>query len=465
MAYLELAALQSAIAGSTVAFRCVTEYQPAGGLGDKVFPPTYEGGKYAMEKRRLPGHPEPVDCVLLDSVQSQANRMELALLEAWERAKGHREEDKRLPLPVITVQFPSNQGLQRVLRITSLEAPHRIADALLRDSLLGDKPFRKSEVGAALDHVDIRNATALFKVCPTALIFGMWDSTGPKGGLGAKFQRAMVSEIVGIGVQTGVKTSSRIDPAQIVLAAGPLYATKDGSWTLEEGQAIKTENVPNKLGKEGKPSEANHVGPEVNVGRALLLGKEGKPSEANHGNVTPTIAEGGVTLDKALQTTVLSLPALRRLRFPLHGKASDPNVDDAARTALAALALCAATLTREQGCDLRSRCLLVPTSGYEWELLGPPSEQPKRFTLTSDGATALLRDAVKAAKDAGLPWMDEELILTPSPELMALVKKSQDLAAATGAGAMMRDKKVSGGRKSQDLAAATGGGGDEGGEV
>lgn len=438
---LSLEDLRKAIAGSDAAFRCVTEYQPAGGAGDKVFPPTYEGGKYAMEKRRLPGHTEPVDCVLLDSVQSQANRMELALLEAWERTRDHPEKEMRFPLPVITVDFgkaPNSGELQKVLRITSLEAPHRIADALLRDSLVTenkdrkklDNPvaFRKSDIGNRLDDVDIRNATALFEVCPTALVFGMWDSTGPKGGLGAKFQRALVSEIVGIGVQTGVKTSSRIDPAQIMADAGPVYRAASSAgigWTLDEEAAERKGSKPQMIG-EGK--------------------KAGKPSAINHGNITPSMKDaktnelqhGGVTLDKALQTTVLSLPALRRLRFPLDGrgvgKASDPKVDDAARTALAALALCAATLTREQGCDLRSRCLLVPTTGYEWELLGPPAEQPKRFALAADGAIALFRDAVKAAKDAKLPWMAEELPLTPSPELVALVQKSQDLAAATGGG-------------------------------
>jgi hypothetical protein len=31
----------------------------------------------------------------------------------------------------------------------------------------------------------------------------MWDSTGPKGGLGPKFERAMVSEIVGIDAEVG----------------------------------------------------------------------------------------------------------------------------------------------------------------------------------------------------------------------------------------------------------------------
>jgi CRISPR-associated protein Csb1 len=395
---LTLKEVQEAVTGKAAAFRCVTEYQPAGGPGDKVFPPTYEGGKYATEKRRLPGETEPVDCVLLDSVQSQANRMELALLDAWER--------ERISLPVIAVDFAGND-MPKVLRITSLEAPHRIADALLRDSLLDGKPFRKSDLGKRLDDVDNRNATVLFEVCPTTLLLGMWDSTGPKGGLGAKFQRAMVSEIVGIGVTTGVKTSSRLDPAQITLGAGPLYQMKEGGWTLDEKKAAKDKKGP------------------------LKLGKDGKPSEANHGNVTPSIADGGVTLTKALQTTVISLPALRRLRFPLNGKYA-PATDDAARTVLAALGLCAATLTRELGCDLRSRCQLVATSAYEWELLGNPGDDPKRFALSGDDAVKLLGEAVAEAKKAKLPWMEKELTLKPSPELVALVKKSQELSAATG---------------------------------
>ena len=102
----------------------------------------------------------------------------------------------------------ADHGLPKTLRITSLEAPHRIADALLRDSLHDGKPFRKSEIGKRIDDVDNRNATALFELCPTALVFGMWDSTGPKGGLGAKFARAMVSQIVGLHAEVGVKTSS-----------------------------------------------------------------------------------------------------------------------------------------------------------------------------------------------------------------------------------------------------------------
>jgi len=67
--------LSNAVAHSA-AIRIITELQPIGGTGDKIFPPTYEGGEYATERRKVrtdTGIAE-VDTVLLDSVQSQANR-------------------------------------------------------------------------------------------------------------------------------------------------------------------------------------------------------------------------------------------------------------------------------------------------------------------------------------------------------------------------------------------------------
>ncbi len=403
---LGLADLRASVEGTAAAFRCVTEHEPAGGPEAPVFPPTYEGGRYALVGFRRVQPEDAVeadirvaDRVLIDSVQSQANRMELALLRAW--------EDKKIPLPVITVDFAGND-LPKVLRITSLEAPHRIADALLRDSLYDGVKFRESEIGKRLNDVDLRNATPLFEVCPTALVFGMWDSTGPRGGLGAKFQRAIVSEIVGIGVQIGKKTSSRIDPAEILLQAGPLYLTEDGGWTLDESKAKRDKKGP------------------------VKLGKDGRPSEANLGNVTPTIADGGVYVQRIVQTTVLSLAALRRLRFPVDGK-YDPDVENAARTALAALGLCAAALARLDG-DLRSRCQIVPKTPFVWELLDQPGQEPRRFSLPPDAAIELYKEAVEKAKQAGLPWMDEEVVLKPSPELVALVRKSQELAASVTGG-------------------------------
>lgn len=395
-------AMRAAVEGDAAAFRLVAELQPAGGPGDKVFPSTYEGGRYAWEDRRING--QVVRCVLLDSVQSQANRMELALLDALRRGRISS-------LPLVEVDFAS-AGLPDVGCITSLDAPHRIADAILRDSLLDGKPFRKSADGRRFADASVANATLLLELCPTALLFGMWDSTGPKGGMGAKFARAVVSEIVGINAVIGAKTSSRIDPLQIPVNAGPLYQAASPDlgchWTLDPGQAA--------VNGKGEPTR---------------LGKDGRPSEAIHGNITPTIAEGGVTIDKAVLTMVLSLPALRRLRFPLDGQAqSDPAVDDAARTLLAALGLCAATLAFEHGFDLRSRCLLTPTQALEWELIAGPA-QPRRFAIDRDAAIALYEASLGAARKAGLPWRDQPLRLTPSPQLVALVKRSQELAAAS----------------------------------
>jgi CRISPR-associated protein Csb1 len=415
---LTLPDVQMAVSGTAAAFRCVTEYQPTGGPGDKVFPPTYEGGKYATERRRLPGYAEPVDCVLLDSVQSQANRMELALLEAWQRGQ--------IALPVITVNFSGND-LPKVLRISSLEAPHRIADALLRASLLQGQPFRRSAIGQRLDEVDARNATALFELCPTALLFGLWDSTGPKGGLGAKFQRTLTSELIGYNAIIGVKTSSRIDPSAIQKNAGPLFRMADGGFTPNPTEAITTKSGSKILFAKNKQGKDVFYDPARDKDK---LPTEGRPSTANLGNVTPTIDSGGVTISKAVQTTVLSLPALRRLSFPIKDK-SNSIVDDAARTALAALGLCAATLTREQGCDLRSRCQLHPTAPLIWDLLDKPGDAATTFTLAREDAISMFAEAVDRAKRTGLPWMEKELVLQPSPQLVELVRRSQELAVET----------------------------------
>jgi hypothetical protein len=109
------------------------------------------------------------------------------------------------------------------------------------------------------------------------------------------------------------------------------------------------------------------------------------------------IPVGGVTIAYAEQVVALSLPALRRLHFPLDGKVTQ-EVNAAGRTVLAALGLCAAALAGEKGFDLRSRCLLWPSGPMDWELLEEPGKPPARMTLKADAAIALLKDAVAAAE-------------------------------------------------------------------
>ncbi len=414
MKTLDLDTLRAAVAGTAAAFRCITEYQPVGGPGDKVFPSTYLGGVCADEKRRDPKTGGIIDCVLLDSVQSQANRMELALLDAM-------DEKDSPQLPLLRVAF---SDVPKPITVTSLEAPHRAADAVFRDSLIQEDgnavTFRTSVKGQALDHADIRNATGLFGLCPTALVFGLWDSTGPRGGLGAKFQRAVVSEFVGYGAVKGQKTSSRIDTVAIAIGAGPVLQAIEGKGI--SGYTVFPENA----------LTDNKGEPLLYVGKKSASGKPGQPSKINHGNVPPDITEGSYTLTHALQTTIVSLPTLRRLRFPLAGKSPEQQTaaNLAARTTLAAIGLAAATLAREQGADLRSRCQLFPTGPFVWELLDQPGAEPTQFNLTGTEARTLLKSAIVAAQDAGLPW-EGTVDLRPSDDLLELVRRSQHLAAQT----------------------------------
>lgn len=420
MATLTFKELQDAVKSGAAAFRSRVRLQPAGGEGDKVFPPTYAGAVYATEKRRLSGYDEPVECVLLDSVQSQANRIEEALQDAV--------DEKRIQIPVIEVDFsgipviePGQGGVglfEPIGRVTSLEAPHRVADAILRDSEKDGKPFRETPEGKKIGFANLRNATPLFEICPTALLLGLWDSTGPKGGLGTKFQRALVSEIIGVDASYGTKTSSRIDPLAIRKDAAVIYETPDRGWTLSPEEAAQEKKKP------------------------ILKGKDGKPSEANHGNIVPSLSDvsregvpltGGVTIAYAEQMTVISLPALRRLQFPLNGKIS-AEVNNAGRTVLAALGLCGAVLAAERGLDLRSRCLLWPTAPLTWELLDRPGEKSNPYVLDADTAIKLLSEAVQQATKLGLPWLTEPLKLKPAKKLVELVRKSQELAITAGEG-------------------------------
>ena len=310
MAELTIERLTEAVAGGAVALRSTMEMQPAAGPGGKVFPPTYAATgdhKYAVEERQVGDR--VITTVLLDSVASQANRAELALLDGWEAGE--------LSFPVPFVDFRGEADLDDLERITVLEAPHRLADAIFRDSLFGGTLFRLSEMGRAITDARPGNATDLFRYAPTALLFGQWDSTGPKGGLGSKFQRAYVSEIVGLDAHIGRKVGSRIDPLQIEKGAAVVYEHSDPQqiWTLDREEAVQ---------EKGKPKP---------------VGGDGRPSKINHGNIAPSIDSqaGGVTVSAARQTTVLSLAALRRLRFAGHSREAEV----AARTAVAALGVAA----------------------------------------------------------------------------------------------------------------------------
>jgi len=388
---VSLSLVQEALAGPVAAVRMRARLQPAGGSGDKVFPPTYAEGasghhrtKYATEQRVVDGERKPT--VLLDSVASQANRMEQLLLRL---VRGGQ-----IQLPLVSVDF--TEHFADLGRISALEAPHRVYDAILRDSELDGVAFRQSSIGQEITQAGPSDARGMLRHCPTVLLFGGWDSTGPRGGMGSKFQRALVSEVVGLDFEAGSKVGSRLDPLQIS-ASVRLVVPKGNSdeWSVGEGAKAKF-----------------------------------RPAEVNHSNIAPSRDEeaGGVTLDHALHTGVLSLPAIRRLCF---GDWDEERVG-AAHAYLVALGILSMALQRRAGYDFRSRCSLVGDGACAVELVaGDGSTEPLEFNV--DSALRLYGDAVSAALSAGVDLQLEETVLTPMDKLVQLVEASR-AAFAVGDG-------------------------------
>lgn len=384
-----LAQLTAACTKGVNAIRATTELEPVGGIGSKVFPPTYAGSKYAIETRRFErGEKGVSDVVLLDSVQSQANRFEDALLRAWRAGQ--------CSIPVMTVKIPGHD------EVTSLNAPHRVSDAIFRDSELGGVMFRESAVGKSVVSARVANATAFYEVCPTALIFGTWDSHGGGGLQSAKIPRALTSEVVGVDVVTGVRTGSRMDPLNI--GALTIYKHENGEWTPNDGDAL----------------QAN--------GKLKDKWKKISPAEIGHSTIPPSVKEtGGVTITEAIQTTVLSFVQLRRLRFPNDTDEVDEQRNIAGRTVLAALSLYAVALQLEEGYDLRSRCFLLPKAPTKFEFVGATSadKDVKQFTVSVEIAKDTFEHAVAVAEKQGLKFIDSsELKMTPSAKLVELVRRS-----------------------------------------
>ncbi len=381
----------------SAAIRARIRLMPIGGEGAKVAPPTYagarqdEGGQYAFETRRI--NDAETWSVLLDSIASQANRLEEVLLNAYRNS---------LAIPVMEMAIPGRES------ITSLSVPHRIHDAIFRDSLFEGKPFRESSIGQRIVASRAWNATAMYEVCPTALLLGSWDSQSGGGVTSAKFARALVSEIIALDAVRGVRTASRMDPLGIRAMAASVYQSANAQqmWTLNPNEAEKDKNK--------KPK---------------LFGKKGKPSEINHGNVAPSITgetgPGGVTFSEAIQTTVLSFTQLRKLHFPAaaDGKPS-PERDIAGRAVLAALGLYAITLQWEEGYQLRSGCQLLPIESPRFELIGNTAGDIQPFDLDAATARIAFDSTREHAENIGLKWHSGRIELTPQPKLLKLIELS-----------------------------------------
>ena len=152
---------------------------PVEGSGSVIFPPTYADSPLNQRDfgYNIDELSDGTKIAMIDSVGSQANRMEPVFLPA----KGGEPENPRASLvPQIEITYGNEKS------VSILEAGHRLGDALIRSTALKDKAREAFE--AFLDRGDV---APLANLAPTSLVFGVWDSRGR----GAKLPRIVQSTI------------------------------------------------------------------------------------------------------------------------------------------------------------------------------------------------------------------------------------------------------------------------------
>ncbi|MFI6784429.1 type I-U CRISPR-associated RAMP protein Csb1/Cas7u [Micromonospora sp. NPDC050276] len=362
-----------------VAFRAV--YQPVGGPGGRVAPPTFPVAEvevraaqregrlprpYVFERRLVDG--VETDTVVMDQVPSQANRVEQALLQARDAG--------RVDLPLFELVMK-----QEGVRLTSLDFPHRYADAYLRDSEVGGVRFDSSDVGRELRAASAGDVRPLYRREPYSLLYGAWDSH--RKGRWPKFARLYASEMFGVQWWEGDRRAGRYDPTNLTGAIDD-KTKAEGEWRfLPEG----------------------------------VKAKGGKLSEIGHGHIAPNPAPGGVTVREVRRQAWISLAGLERLRF---GDAS-AQAAGLARATLVALALAGdrlafgrPSLWLRSGCDLTrvSETVAFERDGGEWEPLEVSAAQAVE-------AFVELRDRAAAAGVV----MDADVVpVSPTPQLAQAIR-------------------------------------------
>ncbi len=350
--------------GDDAAIRIRAQYQPLAGPDAKVFPPTYLGPTYHFEER-WDESGERVPVCILDSYQSQANRVEEAL----------KREAQELGLPQIILETEVDG---RTIRISNFDAPHRSRDAYFVDSERDGKRFDDTDLGRELELVDQSNATAALLRSPLDLVLGVWDSHRGKR-IATKFARSYTSEMVAWHAIAGRRAATKGDPLNLP----------------GDSRVVQADWRPEATSRGGKRAEV-------------------KLSELGHGMVPgePEEATGGVSAKRITRDAVISFPGLARFGFPT----DDGDATVEGRVVLAALALLGDRLAFSRpGLHLRSGADLgLVEEELAWVKRGGELEP---LELSPDEARQLFVTARDRLRDAGLEWDPEPIVVKPTAKL------------------------------------------------
>ena len=351
-------------------------------------PAVYEGGIYQQDRRwAMTDDDKPSPVIVIDNVPSQANRLEDAL-------RRRNRESALVPELVLDLSGLSNLPVHLPRQLSSLEFPHRNADAYLRDARLGGDDFIKTELGEAIFGATAQTCGPLIAWFPQALLYGFWQSHLGKKRQNTKHARAWVSEIVG---WNPAATETRV----LGLKGDPLNLNTDEAiilnphdqvyWTIGGGEA------------KGKPSKLSEIG----HGQVPFKETEKKPLPA-----------AAVSFARVAQRATVSFAQLRRIS--LGGESAE--ADAAARALLVSLGLYAHRLAFGRGFALRSGAELRPSqTSATW--LGSNGDEACEIGGAEETAT-LLEQAIEHAGSEKVPldgWGQPPQMLTPKDNLQTAV--------------------------------------------
>ena len=391
MLQIDLATLLSGCAdGSFDDGICIDSHlDPISGPGGMVKPAVYEGGTYQRDRRwASPDDDEPTDVIVIDNVPSQANRLEDALRR--------NRESVSIPELVLDLSDLPNLPAHLPRSLSSLQFPHRNADAYLRDSQLDGKDFLKTDIGQAIFGATAQTCGPLVAWFPQAMLYGFWQSHLGRKRHNTKHARAWVSEIVGWQpASTETKVLGLKGDALNLNTDEMVTSNPDDRTTWEVGRSARIAGA-----KSDKLSEIGH-------GQVPFMG-----------NDAPAAA---ISFSRVTQRASVSFAQLRRVSLGNHSGGADA----AARALLVALGLHAHQLAFGRGFALRSGAELRPRdTTVTW--LGAQGDDPVDLGGVETTHT-LLESARDHAASEGVPldgWGAPAVRLTPKANLKAAIRST-----------------------------------------
>ena len=375
--------------GGASVLTSVTPLEPAAGPHASVAPAKFLEGKgrtakpvFAYERRFWDG--EAVTAVLIDSKQSQNNRLEAAVSAAI------ADQDPVLArTPRIELRFEDGQVY------SDIDLPHRAFDGQIRAGTINGEPATAAQEYRKLRNATVADARPLLERSPITLLLGGWDASRKTHA--GRYRSLLVGEIIGIlsdqgrdpEVNQSKRGGARIDPL---------------------GARIQLDQAEREAIADVQKSELS------DKAYTNSYGKDGKSSSLGLGGIPPSLEQlGGVTCRAIIRSHVLSFAALRALRFD----SPTSEGDVACRALLAALALNGLARSDAE-LLLRANCDLVE-AGPAVVTLDKRYGQKENFEpLSIEQAQELLSAAIdNAVQAANLTWDGSILVVEGNPTILA----------------------------------------------